>query len=616
MRVASIGTAVILSCGVLLWRAPLAAQCVGDCAGDGEVTINDLILGVNIALGSAPVSACEAFANNQGEVTIAQLIQGVNNALGGCPEPVATPTATATATDTVAPPTATHTDTPLPPTITATRTQSPSRTATETRTATVTRTITDTPTETATVSATPTATGPTPTPTSGISCTENDDCPLGNVCVDDVCLAATPTETPPVSPTASATPTATSTGAASPTATATVVASATHTASPSATDTATPPSPTPTTPAAATATASVTHTATVTATLTRTPTVTVPPTFTPLPPGQAIGGRAAFVSAGLGGIQALVGAVAAILNNDGGALTFGVGGPADVDQCPISGTTSQTCVKDPSTVVHLSLGAYSCVAAGPAGGTVNFDGGIAFDSSAFFLNSCSPPLFVFANFATDELSVQFFNAGELLTYAVAADLDGTVGLGLPIDPSCTVGSLTLVLNGTLTSTLADGTGVTVSFFATNVAISAITYNADCVPIAYTLTFNGPAAFTPMFAPALNGPAGIPSEDQFSVTFTNFVLKQNASSNPVQVEMSGSIASDCFGGAVSMTTFAPIAIAAGDICPDAGQLNVTGSGNSMATVVYDDGMVQVTPSGGQPVEYPFCFAPELLMCQPQ
>ena len=79
-----------------------AAQCVGDCAGDGEVTINDLIVGVNIALGDQPVSNCPAFANQEGEVTIAQLIRGVNNAQNGCP---ATPTPTAT-------PSATPTDTP------------------------------------------------------------------------------------------------------------------------------------------------------------------------------------------------------------------------------------------------------------------------------------------------------------------------------------------------------------------------------------------------------------------------------------------------------------------------------------------------------------------------
>jgi uncharacterized delta-60 repeat protein len=59
-------------------------QCVGDCVGSGIVNISDLITGVNIALGSLPVSECPAFENAQGAVDIAQLIRGVNNALEGC----------------------------------------------------------------------------------------------------------------------------------------------------------------------------------------------------------------------------------------------------------------------------------------------------------------------------------------------------------------------------------------------------------------------------------------------------------------------------------------------------------------------------------------------------
>jgi hypothetical protein len=58
--------------------------CTGDCNGSGMVAINELILGVNIALGVQPVNACFAFANSEGLVDIAQLIKGVNNALNGC----------------------------------------------------------------------------------------------------------------------------------------------------------------------------------------------------------------------------------------------------------------------------------------------------------------------------------------------------------------------------------------------------------------------------------------------------------------------------------------------------------------------------------------------------
>jgi len=61
------------------------SPCVGDCDGNGTVAINELITGVNIALGTTPASACVAFQNASGLVDIAQLIKGVNNALGMCP---------------------------------------------------------------------------------------------------------------------------------------------------------------------------------------------------------------------------------------------------------------------------------------------------------------------------------------------------------------------------------------------------------------------------------------------------------------------------------------------------------------------------------------------------
>ena len=70
---------------VVLGLRPAAAQtCVGDCKGESKIDIGDLITGVNIALGSLPVSACPAFENAQGKVDIAQLIKAVNDALNGC----------------------------------------------------------------------------------------------------------------------------------------------------------------------------------------------------------------------------------------------------------------------------------------------------------------------------------------------------------------------------------------------------------------------------------------------------------------------------------------------------------------------------------------------------
>jgi hypothetical protein len=80
---------------VVAWSAAAAAvpagACVGDCNEDGAVAINELVVGVNIALGSQPVTACQAFAcGGDGEVPISCLIQGVNSALNGCSGPTIT----------------------------------------------------------------------------------------------------------------------------------------------------------------------------------------------------------------------------------------------------------------------------------------------------------------------------------------------------------------------------------------------------------------------------------------------------------------------------------------------------------------------------------------------
>jgi hypothetical protein len=61
-------------------RASLGqAACIGDCNGNGQVNITDLVLGVNIALGLRPLSACPAFDDGSGNVTIAVLVTAVNN---------------------------------------------------------------------------------------------------------------------------------------------------------------------------------------------------------------------------------------------------------------------------------------------------------------------------------------------------------------------------------------------------------------------------------------------------------------------------------------------------------------------------------------------------------
>jgi predicted metal-binding protein len=139
-----------------------AATCCGDCDGSNSVTIDELLKGVNIALGATDLSTCLPFdPNGDRVVTIDELIQAVNNALDGCP-----PTSTATRTPTgvqTATATQTVTHTPLPHQLrTATFTATSTATQTETPTSTSTTTATATPTPTETRTVTPT---PTPSPT-------------------------------------------------------------------------------------------------------------------------------------------------------------------------------------------------------------------------------------------------------------------------------------------------------------------------------------------------------------------------------------------------------------------------------------------------------------------
>ena len=119
---ASALAAAVALTGVLCAAAVARAVCIGDCPPpDGQVAVNELVLGVNIALGSAALSACPAYdANATGGVGVEELIAAVNDALQGCPgaptptsgpgTPGTTPTPLMTAT-----PTATWTLAPGPP---------------------------------------------------------------------------------------------------------------------------------------------------------------------------------------------------------------------------------------------------------------------------------------------------------------------------------------------------------------------------------------------------------------------------------------------------------------------------------------------------------------------
>jgi hypothetical protein len=62
-----------------------AGPCVGDCDLGGQVTVDEIVTGVNIALGIASVQNCLAFdRDGSTTVTVDELVEAIQRALGGC----------------------------------------------------------------------------------------------------------------------------------------------------------------------------------------------------------------------------------------------------------------------------------------------------------------------------------------------------------------------------------------------------------------------------------------------------------------------------------------------------------------------------------------------------
>lgn len=73
-------------CAVPPTPAPMAPGCLGDCNGDGQVEVDEVLAAANISLGNTPVSSClAADPQHTGTVTTAELVQIVRIATQGCP---------------------------------------------------------------------------------------------------------------------------------------------------------------------------------------------------------------------------------------------------------------------------------------------------------------------------------------------------------------------------------------------------------------------------------------------------------------------------------------------------------------------------------------------------
>ncbi len=65
---------------------PPVPSCVGDCGGDGSVTVDELLAMVSEALGSVAAGTCPAGDGDvDGQITVDEIITAVGHSLSGCP---------------------------------------------------------------------------------------------------------------------------------------------------------------------------------------------------------------------------------------------------------------------------------------------------------------------------------------------------------------------------------------------------------------------------------------------------------------------------------------------------------------------------------------------------
>ncbi|MDX2168302.1 MAG: proprotein convertase P-domain-containing protein [Deltaproteobacteria bacterium] len=417
--------------------------------------------------------------------------------------------------------------------------------------------------------------------------------------------SATATELPPTataSPTiAGSTPTATASGAATASPTPTAIATDSATATAVATNTTTAvASATPTRTASSTPTRSATPT-TAPATATASPTAAAPP-------ADAIAGTAVQIANGLSGIPAVITALVSGLEFGDALTTFaaladGVGGPAG--NCPLGGSATRSC-SGGIGAPQLSIAFTSCEVPTSAGSVTL--GQIPPASSAASLRGSGvcPNLVIPPWAATIAVQAVFRSPQDALQLTATAALEGTVNPQL--GGSCGATAATMALTGTVRTVFADGSEAALTLANTAVGITVATFNADCVPIDYTITLNGPATVSGIVGGVGGLVGGAAAAGSVPVTFTNFTVAQNATGTPTLSALGGAVSVACAASPLQFETLQALAQAVGAPCPQAGLLRITSGGQQTRLTYRAGGGVGLDADGDGTVDE------ELASCQ--
>jgi hypothetical protein len=342
-----------------------------------------------------------------------------------------------------------------------------------------------------------------------------------------------------------------------------------------------------------------TPTATPTATETAIPTAT----DTPGAVSNAVAGGAAVVAKGFAGIPSLITAIVTGLTR--GAAESGVGGEGGAaGACPLGGEATRTC-EQAGLAVNIQLGLDDCAVQSADGGSLTLNTNSFPISLATATGQCPNVLVPPVNASADVVGT--YRDGEgAVTLSSRTNVTAVINELVGGAPTCVVQNLRMTVTGSLSSTLPAGGTTILNLFQTIVSIVIHSYSTDCVPLEYTLTFNGPAEARDL---TREPPQSAP------LTFDNLVVEVDASGAMTTFELDGGLDFDCIDGAITLETVTALTAATGALCPTAGTLLIT-SPEGPATIRYNaNGSVDVDVDNDGTFDNDFasCVDPMLQLC---
>lgn len=350
-------------------------------------------------------------------------------------------------------------------------------------------------------------------------------------------------------------------------------------------------------------------TPTVTSTVTPTATITPTPTRTNTPGGvsNAVAGGAAVIAKSLGGIPSLVTAIVTGLTK--GTPSEPVDGQGSAaGACPLGGTATRDCTPQ-NPGAQLALGLSSCAVAVP-GGTQTFNtmnGPITLASGA--PATCPMGVSLVPINALADVRSLVTDMNDELQLDSRAQLAAIVIPSFDFSkPACaSITGAQLTVTGLLSSSIPGGSGASLNLLQTGVVLAISAFNADCVPVQYTLTFNGHAQVR-----------DTSTQESAEVTFSSFVVRVNATSVPTTLDLEGGLNFDCINGNIVLDTTTPLTSIPGSLCPTSGVIQIT-SPEGPGTITYaSDGSVQVDNDNDGTTDDTFdsCIDPMLQLCPDQ